>query len=511
MFPFALSLPLSLALLVSARIHHSRVPEDPYAFPKYSVSFLHGLPVLNETAERWLRDGLRGGESEFLDEPWQESQWRATPLRGIEAGEDASSDVRTARLSGPSAQAASKQKLNYTLQHMKLGPKSSYVCLIPPPPEEPPAVDDTATDVATPVHSWSLLQPLSGKCLYHRQGWFTYSYCHNSQVRQFHELHHQHIPSTGEYKPEEDPEWEAYTLGRAPATLEAGAELTTAEAAAAANLELARGAGSHYLVQRWGDGTYCDKTGRKRDFHCSMTMTDTILFVKETQTCHYVVHIATPRLCGEPGFRSRIDSAEEHPIRCREVLSPDEYDAADRSSPTASHPFRRARPQKKVIAPPPPPPPAAEGRGADGSTEDGGPHAAADPHAELLRRALQRLLARQQHGGADTHVVVEQLPDGDGELLIEFVDIELPERGAEDGAEYVEEIVEDVWMGAGAGEGEGAGAGGDFEGRLHDILRAAGYNLRSEKTDGRRRDSGAEDDAAEEGAAKKKQQHRDEL
>ena len=35
-----------------------------------------------------------------------------------------------------------------------------------------------------------------------------------------------------------------------------------------------------------------------------MTMTDTILFVKETQTCHYVLHIATPRLCGEPGFRS---------------------------------------------------------------------------------------------------------------------------------------------------------------------------------------------------------------
>ena len=61
------------------------------------------------------------------------------------------------------------------------------------------------------------------------------------------------------------PKWEAYTLGRAPPTLDAGAELTTAEAAAAANLELARGAGSRYLVQRWGDGTFCDKMGRKRD------------------------------------------------------------------------------------------------------------------------------------------------------------------------------------------------------------------------------------------------------
>lgn len=33
----------------------------------------------------------------------------------------------------------------------------------------------------------------------------------------------------------------------------------------AANVELARGAGSRYLVQRWGDGTYCDKTNRKRE------------------------------------------------------------------------------------------------------------------------------------------------------------------------------------------------------------------------------------------------------
>ncbi len=90
--------PLSLVLaLVAARVHHSRVPEDPYAFPKYRVSFLHGLPVLNDTAERWLRDGLRGGEPEFLDQPWQESHWLASPLKSIEADDDASpSDVCTA-------------------------------------------------------------------------------------------------------------------------------------------------------------------------------------------------------------------------------------------------------------------------------------------------------------------------------------------------------------------------------------------------------------------------------
>jgi protein OS-9 len=55
------------------------IPEDPAAFPKYRVSFLNGLPVLNETAERWLADGLRGGEQEFLERPWDEkdSGWKA--------------------------------------------------------------------------------------------------------------------------------------------------------------------------------------------------------------------------------------------------------------------------------------------------------------------------------------------------------------------------------------------------------------------------------------------------
>jgi hypothetical protein len=68
--PCAAILAFSLAS-VSARLLHS-LPEDIYAFPKYSVEFLNGIPVLNETAHKWLRHGLLGGELEFLDEPWQD-------------------------------------------------------------------------------------------------------------------------------------------------------------------------------------------------------------------------------------------------------------------------------------------------------------------------------------------------------------------------------------------------------------------------------------------------------
>jgi hypothetical protein len=59
-------------------------------------------------------------------------------------------------------------------------------------------------------------------------------------------------------------QWEAYDLGRAPEH-GTGADVGMADhGALAANLELARGAGSRYLVQRWGDGTVCDKTGKRR-------------------------------------------------------------------------------------------------------------------------------------------------------------------------------------------------------------------------------------------------------
>lgn len=59
---------------------HSSIPEDTFAFPKYRLSFLNGLPLQNQTAERWLRDGLRGGEQEFLD------NWHPNTPKGIDSG-----------------------------------------------------------------------------------------------------------------------------------------------------------------------------------------------------------------------------------------------------------------------------------------------------------------------------------------------------------------------------------------------------------------------------------------
>ncbi|KAI0797888.1 hypothetical protein C8Q75DRAFT_739995 [Abortiporus biennis] len=450
-------LPLSLCTLVLSRIHASRVPEDPFAFPKYRVTFLNGHPVLNETAQRWLQSGLRGGQLEFLDQPWQQEAWETPHLKSIEGSED--------QHAAPPAEPVSVDASDFKLEVMKLGPKASYLCLIPPPPDVPVTSNDEPSTDVTPVHTWSLLQPLAGTCLYHRQGWFTYSYCHNSHVRQFHEVSNPQHQRPGEYKPEEDKEWEAYTLGRAPPTLEAGADLTVAEEAALANsVELARGGGSRYLIQRWGDGTFCEKTSRKREieiqFHCSMTMTDTILFVKETQTCHYVLHIATPRLCGEPGFRSPLDAREESFIRCREILNAEQYEGADRSLPEAEQPIRFPKKKPQSVISPPTLNPSTE----DQEQQSEEAKKLKKSTHDLIRQALEKMIVDGEFKPGE--VIIEGFGDGDESVVVEFVEADFLNLG---------------------GEGEGndvTEAGQDQKVKrpsLEDVLRAAGLDVKGEK------------------------------
>lgn len=64
--------------------------------------------------------------------------------------------------------------------------------------------------------------------------------------------------------PLEDPSEPSYTLGHAP--IPQHDDDNDVDVTALSNrLELARGAGQRYLNMHWGDGTVCDKTGRKRE------------------------------------------------------------------------------------------------------------------------------------------------------------------------------------------------------------------------------------------------------
>ena len=111
------------------------------------------------------------------------------------------------------SQYGQRNKRPATLQLMRLGPNTSYLCLIPPPPLATSfsSQGEKALVSRSPAKSWELLQPMSQGCLYvciiyiyiistllspttaqHVLGWFTYAYCHGKYVKQFREAPHAH-------------------------------------------------------------------------------------------------------------------------------------------------------------------------------------------------------------------------------------------------------------------------------------------------------------------------------
>jgi len=192
-----------------------------------------------------------------------------------------------------------------------------------------------------------------------------------------------------------------------------------------------------------------------------MTMTDSIMFVKETKTCHYILVINTPRLCGEPGFKSRVDQHEEALIRCREVVDAATLANADNEQPESDHPFRQRRPPASSNSPPP-----LDAAEEDGPSHDDDNNNAADApsHNDLLRRALETILQKATgnagagNGAAEPRVVVEDV--GDGEMVIEFIS-EVDDRAD------VERSVDDLSRLMDSG-------------MFEDALRAAGFDVRDE-------------------------------
>lgn len=200
-----------------------------------------------------------------------------------------------------------------------------------------------------------------------------------------------------------------------------------------------------------------------------MTMSDTILLVKETRTCAYVLVINTPRLCGEPGFRSQRDIVEQAQIRCREIVHTQSEEFHD--VPETDYPQKIPRIKKAL------PPKSAEKleKSSGGvSTEN------------ILLKTLEAFFGENSNG----QVVVQQVTD-DGEMVIEFLD-DLSDDG-DDGEDVADKIT--------------------------NVLRAAGYNIKGEEknkqtspgnSDKKRQDRSSDSSSSEEQAALQ-EQVRDEL
>jgi protein OS-9 len=191
-----------------------------------------------------------------------------------------------------------------------------------------PSADDREKELSRAVDRASqLLQGMaSNQCLYYSTGWWTYSFCYNSQVTQFHAL----PPGTNGrvWPPQEDPTTPSYVLGKFETPKPKNAK-TQPNADNALSTEVKSKAETNYLVQRLTGGTPCDLTGNDRkievQFHCNPQLTDRIGWIKETATCAYMMIIYTPRLCNDVAFQPPKES-RAHPITCREIVAEDEVE-----------------------------------------------------------------------------------------------------------------------------------------------------------------------------------------
>lgn len=216
----------------------------------------------------------------------------------------------------------------------------SYLCTIPI--VEPLVRNETSEAEARAAEQkelaratdrgWELLQDLEGNCLYYISGWWSYSFCYNSEITQF----HPQPPQAGKpaIPPQRDPTTKQYVLGRAKSSQskedEWGNQIDVHKGKKndePPKTELQIKGDTRYLAQRMEGGTTCDLTGKPRrvevQYHCNPHVTDRIGYIKEVTTCSYLMVVYTPRLCNDVAFMPPPET-KANEIVCRAVVSEDE-------------------------------------------------------------------------------------------------------------------------------------------------------------------------------------------
>ncbi|KHN94238.1 Glucosidase II beta subunit-like protein [Metarhizium album ARSEF 1941] len=194
------------------------------------------------------------------------------------------------------------------------------------------------------VKGWELVNKLQGSCLYYVSGWWSYSFCKNREVVQYHAVS---VSSNGQI-PRRDPNGQEYILGRVP-TLPATAgerkqrrQQGDFDDPPRLPAELQIKGDQRYLVQKLEGGTVCDLTGRDRrievQYQCVPGIkSDKIGWIKEVVTCSYVMMINTPRLCKDVAFQPPVERSA-NPINCKLISESDTSTLLLDQQPTAAHP-----------------------------------------------------------------------------------------------------------------------------------------------------------------------------
>ncbi|KFY85902.1 hypothetical protein V500_08050 [Pseudogymnoascus sp. VKM F-4518 (FW-2643)] len=230
-----------------------------------------------------------------------------------------------------------------------------HLCSIPrPPPEERNLTSEAIHKASLALelsrantHGWELLAPLGGSCIYYTSGWWSYKFCYNDSITQFHAAPPQ--PGRPQFPPVRDPRTPQFVLGRAKKIPGQDSKThgkfyddgTNEKAEGGSDLEI-RGSqedsdyheddiqgilqdngDNRYLAQKMKSGTLCDLTMRPREieiqYHCGTTGSDRIAWIKEVTTCSYLMVVHTPRLCTDVAFQPQAQT-ETHEILCKPII-----------------------------------------------------------------------------------------------------------------------------------------------------------------------------------------------
>jgi hypothetical protein len=245
----------------------SRHGNTPSNLSQYEIDWLDHLPIKNSSAGELL--SLHRHTSARSDDP---TSTRTTDL----AIESRTSPPRPAF--EPPTDASRPPRYSETYEVLINGGQR-YLCGMPSPEALAAAsaadraangtgdahANRTAADEATELslatqRGRELLKGMEGSCIYFVSTWWSYSFCYNEAVRQFHPLPTgRNVPV---YPPQEDRSVDAYVLGRFDALgRRTGQKAIDAEKSVA---ELKVKGQTRYLVHHLKGGTVCDLTGEER-------------------------------------------------------------------------------------------------------------------------------------------------------------------------------------------------------------------------------------------------------
>jgi protein OS-9 len=278
----------SASLLTAATAPRSfSVNDDVLAFPQYDIHFSEDWTSEHDAEIRLRNSRKLRGDHGTRDE-------QHTP-------NDASSQIgqyRPPPSKGESSTGSVQAETEYDYEYMVMEGQR-WLCALPrlSAEEKPATPNGTVSLNATQVkldeekelsraayHGWELLGGMQGNCIYYNTGWWSYRFCYNEGVKQFHQL-----PPSGSvprYPPQEDPGVVGFMLGTYPkkdrqdrqggkgsqAVLEATEDSAVEKSLGSAVKvhsqpgygDLVQHGDSRYLVKKLGGGTMCDLTGKER-------------------------------------------------------------------------------------------------------------------------------------------------------------------------------------------------------------------------------------------------------